>query len=37
VEVRPSSLSSARDIVDIIFAYTNRNTDFAESLACASM
>jgi hypothetical protein len=37
VEVRPSPLSSARDIVDIIFAYTNRNTDFAESLACASM
>jgi hypothetical protein len=30
VEVRPSPLSSTRYIVDVIFAYTNRNTDFTE-------
>jgi hypothetical protein len=30
VEVRPSSLSSTRNIVDVIFSYTNRNTDFTE-------
>jgi hypothetical protein len=30
VEVRPSSLSSTRKIVDVIFAYTNRKTDFTE-------
>jgi hypothetical protein len=30
VEVRPSALSSTRKIVDVIFAYTNRNTDFTE-------
>ncbi|MGA7733703.1 MAG: hypothetical protein WCD37_20765 [Chloroflexia bacterium] len=30
VEVRPSPLSSTRKIVDVIFAYTNRNTDFTE-------
>lgn len=30
VEVRPSSLSSTRNVVDVIFAYTNRNTDFIE-------
>ncbi len=30
VEVRPSALSSTRNIVDVIFAYTNRNTDFTE-------
>jgi hypothetical protein len=30
VEVRPSPLSSTRDIVDVIFSYTNRNTDFTE-------
>jgi hypothetical protein len=30
VEVRPSSLSSTRNIVDVIFAYTDRNTDFTE-------
>ena len=30
VEVRPSRLSSTRNIVDVIFAYTNRNTDFTE-------
>ncbi len=30
VEVRPSPLSSTRKIVDVIFAYTNRKTDFTE-------
>jgi hypothetical protein len=30
VEVRPSSLSNTRKIVDVIFSYTNRNTDFTE-------
>ena len=30
VEVRPSPLNSTRKIVDVIFAYTNRNTDFTE-------
>lgn len=30
VEVRPSPLSSGRSIVDVIFSYTNRNTDFTE-------
>ena len=30
VEVRPSPLSGTRNIVDVVFAYTNRNTDFTE-------
>ena len=30
VEVRPSPWSSTRNIVDVIFAYTNRNSDFTE-------
>jgi hypothetical protein len=30
VDVRPSALSSTRSIVDVIFSYTNRNTDFTE-------
>jgi hypothetical protein len=30
VQARPSPLSSTRKIVDVIFAYTNRNTDFTE-------
>jgi PatG C-terminal len=30
VEERPSSLSSTRNVVDVIFSYTNRNTDFTE-------
>jgi hypothetical protein len=30
VEVRPSPLSGTRSIVDCIFSYTNRNTDFTE-------
>ncbi len=30
VEVRPSPLGSTRNIVDVIFSYTNRNTDYTE-------
>jgi hypothetical protein len=30
VDVRPSPLSGTHNIVDVIFAYTNRNTDFTE-------
>ena len=30
VETRQSPLSSTRKIIDVIFAYTNRNTDFTE-------
>ena len=30
VEVRPSPLSSTRSIVEVVFAFTNRNTDFTE-------
>lgn len=30
IEVRPSPLSGVRKIVDVIFSYTNRNTDFIE-------
>ena len=30
VEVRSSPLSGARRVVDCIFSYTNRNTDFTE-------
>lgn len=30
VEVRPSSLSRTRNIVEVIFAYTDRKTDFTE-------
>jgi len=30
VEVRPSPLSGSRNIVEVIFAFTNRNTDFTE-------
>ena len=30
VEVRSSPLSSTRKIVDVVFAYTNRNTNFTE-------
>lgn len=33
VEVRPSTLSGTRNIVDVIFAYTNRNTDFMEKFS----
>ncbi len=30
VEVRPSPLSGVRKIVDVIFSYTHRETDFTE-------
>jgi hypothetical protein len=30
VEVRPSPLSGIRKIVEVIFSFTNRNTDLAE-------
>jgi len=30
VDARPSSLSGARRIVDVVFSYTNRNTDYTE-------
>ena len=30
VEVRPSPLSGTRNIVEVIFSFTNRNTDFVE-------
>ena len=30
VEVRPSPLSGTRNIVEVVFAFTNRNTDFTE-------
>jgi hypothetical protein len=30
VEVRPSPLSGTRNIFDVIFSYSNRNTDFTE-------
>jgi len=33
VEVRPSPLSSTRKIVDVVFAWTNRNTDFTEKFS----
>jgi len=33
VEVRASPLSGTRRIVDVVFAYTNRNTDFTEKFA----
>jgi hypothetical protein len=32
VDVRPSALSSTRRVVEVIFAYTNRNTDFTEKM-----
>jgi hypothetical protein len=33
VEVRPSPLSGTCRIVEVIFSYTNRNTDFTEKFA----
>ncbi|TPK57813.1 MULTISPECIES: hypothetical protein [unclassified Mesorhizobium] len=33
VEVRPSPLSATRNIVDVIFSYTNRNSDFTEKFS----
>lgn len=32
VEARPSRLSGTRKIIDVIFSYTNRNTDFTEKV-----
>jgi hypothetical protein len=34
VEVRPSSLSGTRHIVDVVFTYTNRATDVADKYFC---
>lgn len=34
VEVRPSSLSGARKIVDVVFSFTNRQTDVTENCFC---
>jgi hypothetical protein len=34
VEVRPSQLSAARSIVDVIFAYVNRQTDVTKKYFC---
>ena len=33
VEVRQSPLSGTRDIVDVIFSYVNRNTDFTKKFS----
>lgn len=33
VEVRPSPVSSTRNIVDVIFSHTNRSTDFTEKFS----
>ena len=30
VETRPSPLSGTRKIMEVVFAFTNRNTDFTE-------
>jgi hypothetical protein len=32
VDVQPSALSATRRIVDVIFWYTNRNTDYTEKV-----
>jgi hypothetical protein len=32
VEVRPSAVSGVRRVVEVIFSYTNRNTDVVEKL-----
>jgi hypothetical protein len=34
VEVRPSSLSGTRRVVDVVFTYTNRQTDVADKQFC---
>ena len=34
VEVRPSSLSGTRRVVDVVFTYTNRQTDVADKHFC---
>jgi hypothetical protein len=33
VEARPSPLSTGRNILDVIFSYTNRNTDYTEKFS----
>jgi PatG C-terminal len=33
VDVRPSPLSGTRGIVDVIFSYTNRTTEFTEKFS----
>jgi hypothetical protein len=33
IDVLPSPLSGARKITDVVFSYTNRNTDFTEKFA----
>jgi len=33
VEARPSLLSGTRRVVDVIFSFTNRNTDFTEKFS----
>ena len=33
VSARPSPLSGTRNIIDVIFAFTNRNTDFTEKFS----
>jgi hypothetical protein len=33
VDARPSPLSGTRRIVDVIFAFTNRNSDFTEKVS----
>jgi hypothetical protein len=30
IETRPSPLSGTRNVIEVIFAFTNRNTDFTE-------
>jgi len=37
VDVRPSRLSGARKIVDVIFSYTSRETDLRKDTSCAWM
>lgn len=34
VDVLPSALSGTRNIVDVVFSYTNRNTDVTEKFFC---
>jgi hypothetical protein len=34
VDVRPSTLSGTRKVLDVIFSYTNRNTDVTEKFFC---
>jgi hypothetical protein len=34
VEVRPAAFGGIRNLVDVVFAFTNRNTDYTEKFAC---